>query len=192
MPERVSAFYTEKFASGTKLDANLLSINLLVILTLKFTMKKFGILVLCLLLTMGVGALSGVVSDSGETPWFASLNKPSIYPPGEVFFPVWTALYFLMGISLYLVVISTSRSKKTAILFFVIQLILNFIWSIIFFNWHQIGFALIEILALWLVIILMIGIYFRINKWAAYLQIPYLLWVSFATVLTAAFFSLNG
>lgn len=155
-------------------------------------MKKILTLLLCLLVTMGIGGLSGYLTSAEISGWYAGLDKPSFNPPNSVFGPVWTGLYFLMGISLYLVVISSSSRKKFAIGIFVAQLILNFFWSIIFFNLHQIGLALIEIILLWILILAMIIAFYKINRVAGLLQIPYLLWVSFATVLNAAIYQLNG
>ncbi|MFN4312963.1 MAG: TspO/MBR family protein [Chitinophagaceae bacterium] len=154
-------------------------------------LKQPGTLVLCILLTVGTGALSGYLTGPEIDGWYAGLEKPSFNPPNYIFGPVWTTLYLLMGISLYLVVIRSSAWKKMAIAAFVVQLVLNFFWSIIFFNLHDTGFALIEIGFLWVSILFMILMFYRIHRPAAFLQIPYLLWVSFASILNAAIHNLN-
>lgn len=155
-------------------------------------MKKVGLLIFCLVLTVGIGSLSGYLSSSEISTWYASLRKPPFNPPNGIFGPVWTILYVLMGISFYLILVAPSINKRTAIALFITQLVLNFFWSIIFFNLHQIGFALIEIITLWFIILLMIIAFYRISRLAALLQVPYLLWVTFATTLTAAIYSLNA
>ncbi len=120
------------------------------------------------------------------------LNKPFFNPPNYLFGPVWTLLYLLMGISFYMILQSQMGVlKRKAIIIFVIQLILNFSWSFIFFKFQLIGLAFIEIILIWIAILSMIIVYNKINHVAARLQIPYLLWVSFATVLNGAIWWLN-
>jgi translocator protein len=149
-------------------------------------------LILCLSLPLLVGAISGYATSSNISNWYVFLVKPSFNPPNWLFGPVWTSLYLLMGISLYLIWKSQAGAgRKQALLLFAIQLAFNFGWSFIFFYFHEIGWALIEILALWLSILLTIISFYKVDKTAAYLQIPYLLWVSFATVLNASIFYLN-
>lgn len=149
-------------------------------------------LFLSLLIPLVVGFTSGFFTASGVNEWYTTLNRPSFNPPNWLFGPVWTTLYILMGISLYLIWKQPASSERNAaLLIFAVQLVLNFFWSIIFFYWHQIGLALIEIVLLWALIVLMIYRFYHINSTAALLNIPYLLWVSFATVLTAAYWNLN-
>lgn len=149
-------------------------------------------LFLSILIPLVVGFTSGFFTASGVNEWYTTLNRPSFNPPNWLFGPVWTTLYILMGISLYLIWKQPASSERNAaLLIFAVQLVLNFFWSIIFFYWHQIGFALIEIVLLWAFIVLMIYRFYHINSTAALLNIPYLLWVSFATVLTAAYWNLN-
>lgn len=142
---------------------------------------------------MAIGGISGYFTSSEITTWYATLNKPSFNPPNWIFAPVWTTLYFLMGISWWLVLKSnvTSHLKNRATTYFVVQLVLNFFWSIIFFNLHQLGFALAEILLMWIFIVLTIISFYPISKTAAYLLFPYLLWVSFASILTFSIWTLN-
>lgn len=141
-----------------------------------------------------VAAISGVLfTVTGEGSWYRQINKPSWNPPGWVFGPVWTTLYILMGIALYLVWKSNANAavKRPAITLWAIQLVLNFFWTVIFFGAQQPGWAFLEIIVLWISILLTILAFARIHKTAAWLMVPYLLWVSFATVLTATIWQLN-
>lgn len=127
--------------------------------------------------------------------WYASLQKPPLSPPNWIFAPVWTILYFLMGLSFYLLWIQKVKRKKekkdTAIELFLIQLTLNTLWSILFFGLQNPFFALIGILFLWATILLTIIYFYKISKPAAYLLTPYLIWVSFATYLNFAIWKIN-
>ncbi len=146
----------------------------------------------CILIPLLVGGASGYFTSGSITTWYAALNKPSFNPPNYLFGPVWTLLYALMGVSLYFIwksPVGIARTKALSI--FSLQIALNFFWSFIFFNFHELGWALVEIAILWIAILLMITSFHRINKTAAYLQIPYLMWVSFAAVLNAAIWKLN-
>ncbi|HUV46747.1 MAG TPA: TspO/MBR family protein [Candidatus Bathyarchaeia archaeon] len=140
--------------------------------------------------------LAGVIGAFFTTPaisgWYKGLNKPAFNPPNWLFGPAWTFLYFLMGVSLYLVWNKkNSKQKKTALIFFVIQLGLNILWSIIFFGLRLPLVAFLEIIILWLFILLTIIKFFPISKKSAYLLIPYLLWVTFASVLNFYIVRLN-
>lgn len=155
-------------------------------------MKRILQFIASVFLTLTVGGLSGYATIAGVEGWYKTLHKPSFNPPNYVFGPVWTLLYLLMGISFFLVWRERSSGKKaTAVRFFLVQLLLNFVWSIIFFNLHFIGWALLDILLLWLTILMMIRQFYRINKLSAMLQLPYICWVSFATALNAAIYYLN-
>lgn len=141
-----------------------------------------------------VGAVSGGATVTGLGSWYQNIEKPSWNPPNAVFGPVWTTLYIMMGIALFLVwkINAAEELKRRAITFFIIQLILNFFWSLIFFKWHSILGALIEIVALWFFILMTIFAFARVNKWAAWLLVPYIAWVTFAAILNAAIYSLNS
>jgi translocator protein len=155
-------------------------------------MKNIFTLIACIAIPLIVGGIAGIAPSGSDNEWYASLNKPVFNPPDWVFGPVWTILYLLMGISLYLIWKSpASPIRKLALLIFGIQLVLNFAWSFIFFFFQQPGYALIEIVVLWFSILAMIIVFHRINKVAAYLQVPYLLWVTFATFLNASIWWLN-
>jgi benzodiazapine receptor len=149
-------------------------------------------LVCSLLLPLGVGAVAGLFTAKAVPEWYATLNQPSFSPPSFVFGPVWTALYILLGVSLFLVwKLDSGKERNLAILAFLIQLILNFGWSFIFFYFRMIGFALIEIVILWIAIVIMLYQFYKIKPLAAYINIPYLLWVTFASILNAAYCFLN-
>lgn len=145
-----------------------------------------------LALPLGLGAIAGLYTADALPEWYETLNRPSFNPPNWIFGPVWTILYLLMGISLFLIWKQNAvKERNLAILFFFIQLVLNFCWSFIFFYFNMIGLALIEIILLWISIIIMIVLFFKIKPIIAYINIPYLLWVTFATVLNASYFLLN-
>lgn len=147
---------------------------------------------ICLLIPLTIGGLSGYSTSSAINDWYVTLNKPFFNPPNYLFAPVWTCLYALMGISLFLVWKSPKgKLRNKAIVIFSVQIILNFFWSLLFFNLRNPGMALIEIVMLWTSILLMVLFYRRISKLAGYLQVPYLLWVTFASVLNTAIWYLN-
>ena len=155
-------------------------------------MKNVTKLIICIIIPLAVGAISGYATVSGISTWYATLNKPSFNPPNYLFGPVWTTLYVLMGISLYMAVRATANNdRKRAIALFAVQLALNFTWSFLFFTFHQTGLALINIGLLWLSIAGMIWAFYKANRTAALLQIPYIMWVTFASVLNAAIWVLN-
>ncbi len=155
-------------------------------------LKSFIRLFLCLLIPLAAGGLSGIATVAGIPEWYDGLQKASFNPPNFLFGPVWTLLYILMGISLYLVwTTPESRDRSVALAAFGLQLLLNFAWSFIFFYFHQAGWALVEIILLWITIVLMIQLFHRVKPAASWLQVPYLLWVSFAAVLNAAIWKLN-
>ena len=142
--------------------------------------------------------LAGVIGAIFTTPsigtWYTTLIKPSISPPNWIFAPVWTILFALMGISLYLIWKNRSVSpnqKKIAIQVFIAQLFLNILWTIIFFGLHSPAGAMVEILSLLTMIIATLFVFDKISKAAAYLLIPYLAWVSFASILNFTIWFLN-
>ncbi len=152
--------------------------------------KKTISLISCILIPLLVGGISGIATVSGIKDWYVHLNKPFFNPPNYLFGPVWSLLYLLMGISLFMI-LQYTVSKKKAILIFSIQLFFNFWWSFLFFKFQLLGLSLIEIMLMWLSILWMIIEFRKINKTAGYLQIPYLLWVTFATLLNASIWYLN-
>lgn len=155
-------------------------------------MNKYFKLALCITLPLLVGGISGFATATSINDWYVSINKPSFNPPNYLFGPVWTTLYILMGISFYMILQTASHDmRKKAVNIFSIQLLLNFCWSFIFFNFQLPGFAFAEIIIMWISILTMIIIFYKINKTAALLQIPYLMWVSFASVLNGSIWYLN-
>ncbi|MCX8200199.1 MAG: tryptophan-rich sensory protein [Candidatus Micrarchaeota archaeon] len=147
-------------------------------------LKKAAALVIAILVCQLAGVIGSVFTVPNIEPWYESLAKPWFRPPNWLFFPVWTALYTLMGISLYLVYSSgESAHKAPALQAFVIQIILNVIWSFAFFGLKSPLYGFVVIALLWGAIVLMLVRFYKVSRIAALLQIPYLLWVSFAAVL---------
>ncbi len=150
--------------------------------------------ILAVALPVSVGAISGYFTSSNVDTWFPSVVKPSFNPPGWLFAPVWTTLYVMMGIALFLVwkdETATKAMKQKAIIVFMVQLMLNFFWSFIFFEQHEIGWAVVEIVLLWVMILITIFYFAAISKPATWLLVPYISWVSFATILNFAIWQLN-
>ncbi len=165
-----------------------------------------------LIIAIVVSELAGIIGSVFTTPsiagWYVGIVKPALNPPAWVFGPVWTTLFALMGIAAFIVWSSyapadaeamadkqaTEDKKKgirLALILFGIQLVLNTLWSIIFFGLHSPGGALVEIIFLWLAILATIITFAKISKPAAWLLVPYILWVSFAMYLNYAIWSLN-
>ena len=156
-------------------------------------MKRSIQLIISLALPLIVGALAGFFTAASVKGWYVTIQKPSFNPPNSIFAPVWSLLYVMMGIAFYLVWIKKTESKlKTkAMLFYCIQLALNFCWSLIFFYGEQPGWALVDIVLLWIMIAGAIYYFSKISKAAAWMLVPYILWVSFATALNFAIWKLN-
>ena len=144
-----------------------------------------------------ISEMAGIVGTVFTTPsipgWYAGLVKPAINPPAWVFAPVWTTLFFLMGVAAFLVWNKGIGHKnvKIALGIFVGQLFLNTLWSFIFFGSHNPGLAFVEIIFLWLTILATIIAFAKISKLAAWLLAPYILWVSFAGFLNYSLWQLN-
>ena len=136
-------------------------------------------------------AIGSIFTSSSVGGWFQGIQKPSFSPPNWIFGPVWTILFFLMGCSLYLVWRSNKEGKKNAYLIFGIQLVLNVLWSALFFGFQNPGFAFAEIIVLWFFIIWNIFMFRKFSSNAAWLLAPYLLWVSFAAYLNFSIWRLN-
>ena len=140
-----------------------------------------------------VGALSGFLTRSGMRIYEQSVDKPPLTPPGIVFPVVWGILFALMGIGAARVSVQGERSmRRAALTVFFVQLFFNFFWSIIFFNFQTFGLAFIWLLLLLALVVLMIVLFARVDKAAALLQLPYLLWVGFALYLNFGVWRLNG
>jgi tryptophan-rich sensory protein len=148
-------------------------------------------LLLFILVTVAVGALASLVTESHISTWYARLNHPSITPPNWVFAPVWTTLYVLMAFAAWRVWRITGL-KSVEMLAWGLQLALNFAWSMIFFALHKIGAALVEILLLDLAILYTLLLFWRRDTLAGALMLPYFTWTGFATLLTWRFWELNA
>lgn len=145
-----------------------------------------GRLIFSFLIVFLVGFVGSFFTVSEITTWYVNLEKPFFNPPDWIFSPVWATLYALMAVALYLV-----WSNSKGFWLFIIHLFFNASWSIVFFGFHQIGVAFINILILLVFIAVLTKIFFQIDKRAGYLLIPYLVWVSFAAVLNYSLMVLN-
>ncbi len=159
-----------------------------------FTMKNWIKIILCITVCEAAGILGTVATSPNIPTWYASLNKPSFNPPSWLFGPVWTTLFALMGIALYLVVQKKIKTKqqKLAVTLFGLQLAVNVLWSFLFFGMHQPLWAFVDLVLLWLLIAACIVLFYRQNKWAGILLVPYIAWVSFAGILNFAIYRLNS
>lgn len=150
-------------------------------------------LVTAVSLTVVLGAVGGLVTSPEIPTWYAGLTKPSFNPPNWLFGPVWTTLYILMGISCYLIWKQpASSARNKALYLFIVQFALNFCWSFIFFGMHETGWALAEMMVLWITILITIVAFAKFSKTAAWLLVPYISWVSFAMLLNGAIWRLNS
>ena len=149
-------------------------------------------LAISIIISEGVGALSALFSMDTMGK-YKELIQPSFSPPGWIFPIVWGILYLFMGIASYLVYSSGADKKevKSALSFYALQLVFNFFWTILFFRFELRGFAFLWIIALLILVIITTVKFYKINKTAGYLMIPYVLWVSFASVLNYAIWQLN-
>jgi tryptophan-rich sensory protein len=149
-------------------------------------------LILSIILCEGVGILGSIFTIPSITSWYLHLNKPTFNPPNWIFGPVWTVLYLLIGISLYLILEKKlKKEKSTILLVFSLQLFLNFLWSIIFFGMHLPLAAFVGIAFLWGSIIWLIINFWKFSKAASLILVPYLCWVSFAAILNLTVAILN-
>lgn len=138
-------------------------------------------LITCLAIPLAVGSLSALLTPNSMEA-FESMNKPALSPPGWLFPVVWTILYILMGIASYLV-LTSGKPNDAALTVYGIQLVFNFLWSILFFNLGLCRLAFIWLVLLWLLVLKTSSLFFQISKPAGYLMLPYLLWVTFAGYL---------
>lgn len=155
--------------------------------------KNIKLLFLTILLSQMAGVVGSVATVSAIPTWYADLVKPSFSPPNYLFGPVWITLYTLMGIAWYLVWIKGTKNKenKFAVKLFGAHLVINALWSLIFFGLKDLGLAFIVIVVLWIMIGYLIKIFYRIDKRAGQLLLPYWAWVSFASLLNFSIFWLN-
>ena len=151
-------------------------------------MKKIYTFIICLLVPQLAGILGSIFTAGSVETWYVGVERSVLTPPNWVFAPVWTLLFFLMGIALYIV---WQQKNLGALVLFAVQLVLNTLWSIIFFGLQDPAFALVEIVVLWFFILLTTMQFFRVRKVAGLLLVPYVLWVSFAMYLNFIVWYLN-
>ena len=146
--------------------------------------KQITLLISIVLGVVLLGILSGFPVKPNLDNWYSTLQKPFFQPPNFIFGPVWTVLYVLMGYGLYRIYKQPkTRARVWAIGSFYLQFVFNLLWSFLFFSCHYLLLSVLDIVALWLSIIAMMVLFYRVEKTAALLQIPYFLWVSFASIL---------
>ncbi len=151
--------------------------------------NKYLSLALILTITFLAPAIGSYTTTSFKEPWYSEIILPSFNPPGWVFGPVWTTLYFLMSIAIWVAWKKTLNKKLLRIYF--IHLFFNSIWSIIFFGFHKIGLALVNLIIILAFIILIMKILYKISLISFYLFFPYLFWSSYALILNTSIFLLN-
>lgn len=155
--------------------------------------NRFLKITLAIIICELAGIIGSIFTSPSIDGWYASIVKPELNPPSWVFGPVWTTLFALMGIAVFLIWEKglSHKGVKFALGIFTVQLVLNIFWSIIFFGLHSPGGAFIEIIFLWLAILATIVSFVKISKLAAWLMIPYIIWVSFAMYLNYSIWILN-
>jgi translocator protein len=154
--------------------------------------QDLGGLIRWLALVLVVAVIGGMATRSSVTDWYPQLVQPGFAPPNAVFGPVWTALYVMMAFAAWRISrVHGFRGAPWALGLFLVQLALNLLWSILFFGFQQIGLALVEIVVLWLAILLTTVLFWRLDRIAGALLLPYLAWVGFAAFLNHAFWVLN-
>ncbi len=160
------------------------------------TAKSTGRLVIGLIISIiicfSAGGLGSLATSSSITGWYVEINKPTWNPPNWIFGPVWSTLFLMISVSAWLVWKSSGFEKaKLAFGVYAFHLLLNALWSIVFFGMQQMGWAFVEIVALWISIVATIVLFHRHSKLAAWLLIPYILWVSFASFLNYTIWQMN-
>lgn len=155
-------------------------------------MPKFVKLVISIAIPLLVGFLGSIFTSSSVDSWYKTINKPVFTPPSWLFGPAWTILFILIGLSFYFVWINNFGDKLwLCIGVFAVQLILNLLWSFLFFTLKAPLLAFVEIVLLWVAILVNILVFFKVTKVAGYLLIPYILWVTFASALNLGVYLLN-
>ena len=150
-------------------------------------------LVVSLAVPLLAGFGSSVFTVNSISTWYAALNKPWFSPPNVLFAPVWTILYILMGLALFLIWRSPrNRTRDIGIALFAAQLAINVIWTLAFFGLQNTLYGVLTIIPLWILIAATIYQFYKVEKWASYLLVPYIVWVSIATALNASIYLLNG
>ena len=157
------------------------------------SLKNLGKLLVSIIVAEADGLIGSLATYPAIGTWYSTLVKPSFNPPNWIFGPVWTILYILMGVALYLVWEKGTKKKevRTAMWVYFIHLAINTLWSVVFFGLHSLFGGFIVILILLGFIIVLMKLFYPINRWSTYLMAPYLVWVSFATILNTTLWLLN-
>jgi len=155
----------------------------------RFDIKKF---IISIIVSLGTGMLSALLTI-GTMQKYGQLQKPSFSPPAWIFGPVWTVLFILMGIASYRIWLLgfNKQEIKDSLLYYATQLVFNFLWTILFFRFDLRGFAFLDIIIMLVLITITLYKFFKLDKTAGYLMIPYLLWVAFASILNFSVWQLN-
>lgn len=158
-----------------------------------FNIRETPRLVISLIIVFFAGAIGTVATLSEIPTWYAALAKPTWAPPNWLFGPVWTTLYILIGVALFLVWRKGSDKKdvKLALFVFAVQLVLNVLWSVVFFGYHSLLGGVIVVILLWIAILANIIVFYRVSKPAGLLLVPYIIWVSIASYLNYSVYLLN-
>ena len=152
--------------------------------------NKFLSFILFFIITFSASFIGGLVTISFKDPWYSQLVKSNFNPPDWIFAPVWTALYLMMTLAIWFFWHSKNREMNTIYIYF-IHIVFNTTWSVVFFGFHNIFLALVNLIILILLIVILILRFRRVNKVSSYLMIPYLLWSSFALFLNYRLLVLN-
>jgi translocator protein len=155
--------------------------------------KQWLVLAALMALCLTVGATGGFATSQSVGGWYLTINRPAWNPPSWVFAPVWTVLYIMMAVAAWLVWIRDARfaGVRLALVFFFAQLFFNFLWAFIFFSAHAIGWALADIVILWVLVALTAWAFFGVSRLAGALMLPYLAWTSFAGFLNFTIWQMN-
>ncbi|MEB3286379.1 MAG: TspO/MBR family protein [Vampirovibrionales bacterium] len=160
--------------------------------TLIWKNPPFHLFLIWLAICLGIGVIEGMATSTSVATWYVGLEKPWFNPPDWIFAPVWTTLYVLMATAVWRIHgVVDNRLRQKAIALFCLQLFFNAAWSVLFFTWHLIAIALVDIVLLWGSLLWTMGVFYRRDKWAGILLLPYWLWVSFAVVLNWQLWILN-
>ena len=151
--------------------------------------NKYVSFLFIVLITFSASAMGGFVTTSFKEPWYSQIIQPSFSPPSWVFGPVWTTLYFLMSLAIWLFWINFKNKKVLYI--FLVHIFFNAIWSIIFFGFHQIFLALLNLIIILIFIIWLMNIYYKTYRLSFLLMLPYLIWSTYALILNGSIFYLN-
>ena len=151
--------------------------------------NKYVSFLFIVLITFSASAMGGFVTASFKEPWYSQIIQPSFSPPSWVFGPVWTTLYFLMSLAIWLFWINFKNKKVLYI--YLVHIFFNAIWSIIFFGFHQIFLAFLNLIIILIFIIWLMNIYYKTYRLSFLLMLPYLIWSTYALILNGSIFYLN-